>query len=85
MQRTAAPVPTDTFMSAGWMRVHLKINDRQLTTAVARGRVRVLNNVGLYPTYSVDDMKAFLRDQRRSGEETSAKAPARKPKRATAK
>jgi hypothetical protein len=90
MPRTLTPVTTDTdadtvYMSANRLRINLRITDRQLATALARGRVRVLNNVGLFPVYSVEDMKAYMRDLR-NGQRTKDTPPvalARKRKTAT--
>jgi hypothetical protein len=68
------------YMSAGWLYKHLGFTDRQLTMAVARRRVKVLNNVGMFPTYCVDDVKSYLRERGIEG-----KPPARARKGSTKK
>jgi hypothetical protein len=87
---TLPPVTTSTdtvYMSAGWLRTNLKITDRQLTMAMARKRVRVINNVSLYPMYAVSDVKKYIREYgagRRTEDAPAPAAPARK-RRATPK
>jgi hypothetical protein len=80
-------IDADTvYMSAGWLRKHLRVSDQLLVRMLTASKVRVLTNVGRFPTYSVSDVRAYLkengyhRDEKDEAPPTTRAAKRRRPK-----
>jgi hypothetical protein len=51
-----------TFKSQGWVAASLGVNAETLCRLVASQRVRVHVSVGVYPTYCVEDVIAYMNE-----------------------
>ena len=79
--KPSTTIDADTvYMSAGWLRAHLGVSDRQLVVMLATQRVRFLTSVGRFPTYSVSDVRAYLKEKGYDRDEAKhASRPTRPP------